>query len=392
MTFKDEVGETTGTTKLRLTPNEEEFIRKVEQWATDNKRLTAGTINQDDEDSETDKERYDKTATERQLTEYKHTGLATYDNRLAIVRNIPKLTAMEVLTGVDNYDKWCAKMTRFFAAYDVMEYIEKQLHDIIDTDKTKQQLDAAVLLTIHGNISEGLQQMVNNEMHAYDAWEALRKLFTGNTVQEILNIGGKMLELPFNLTTPVTTFFAEAEAGFRKFHRIGFTVPERLKCAFLLHKIYPRLPATAASITALPDDQITVKYLQEKVIKAVELLSRSNYEQGELGDPRPSGTIGLPRQLTTYPKRLAITDGSGIDKKQTTGTGRGMTIGDSSGRYGNVGYRKCLRCFASDHLVDDCPKPDTRRCYTCNLTGHISKNCPQNGEQASGSKLATSRN
>ncbi len=131
--------------------------------------------------------------------------------------------------------------------------------------------------------------MVNNEVHTYEVWEMLRKLYTGNTVQELINIGTKLLELAFNPATPVPTFFAEAEAGFLKLHRIGYTVPERIKSAFLLQKIYPRLPATVASITALPDEQINVRYIQEKVIKAVDLLAHNRGELGETGDPRPTG-------------------------------------------------------------------------------------------------------
>ncbi len=144
------------------------------------------------------------------------TGLATgnYENRLAIVKNLPKLPATEHLTGVDNYDGWNTKMRRFFAAFDIMEYVEKPLAEIKDVDKIKNQLDAAILLAIHGNISTDLQQAVNNEVHTYEAWETLRKLYTGNTVQELINIGTKMLELAFNLATPVRLFSRRQRLGF----------------------------------------------------------------------------------------------------------------------------------------------------------------------------------
>ncbi len=312
------------------------------------------------------------------------TELATgnYENRLAIVKNLPKLPATEHLTGVDNYDGWNTKMRRFFAAFDVMEYAEKPLAEIKDTRKIKNQLDAAILLAIHKNISTDLQQVVNNEVHTYEAWETLRKLYMGNTVQELINIGTKLLELAFNPATLVPTFFAEAEAGFLKLHRIGYTVPERIKSAFLLQKIYPRLPATAASITALPDEQITVRYIQEKVIKAVvDLLAHNKGELGETGDPRPTSGNSSQRLVVGYEQRLAITDGSSRGRRQTSGTGRGMTIGDSSGDRQTTTLKRCLRCFARDHEEGDCPKPDTRRCYTCNLTGHISRNCPRYGDR-----------
>ncbi len=74
-----------------------------------------------------------------------------------------------------------------------------------------------------------------------------------------MNIGAKMLDLPFTLTTPVTSFFVEMETGFLRLRRIGFTTSEKIKCAFILLKIYLRLPATAASITSLPDDQVMVR-------------------------------------------------------------------------------------------------------------------------------------
>ncbi len=134
---------------------------------------------------------------------------------------------------------------------------------------------------------------------------------------------------------------------------------------------------TAASITALPDDQISVKYIQEKVIKAVDLLARNKHKLGEAGDPRPTGGNWIQRTGLGYEKRLAIMDGSNRNRKYSPGTGRGMTIGDSNGSGQSTSTKKCLRCFATDHKADDCPKPDRRRCYTCNLTGHISKNCPQ---------------
>ncbi len=218
--------------------------------------------------------------------------------------------------------------------------------------------------------------MVNNEVHTYEAWETLRKLYTGNTVQELINIGTKLLELAFNPATPVPTFFAEAEAGFLKLHRIGYTVPEKIKSAFLLQKIYPRLPATATSITALPDDQITVRYVQEKVIKAVDLLAPNMGEIGKTGDPRPTGGNSSQRPAIGYVRRPAITDGSSRGRRQTSGTGRGMTIGDSGGDGQTTTLKRCLRCFARDHEEGECPKLDTRWCYTCNMTGHISRNCP----------------
>ncbi len=211
--------------KVRLTPDEEDFNKRVEQWAATNKKLNDWVESEeyDDEPGENMK-RFDKTATEK-VTKTE-TGLATdnYENRLAIVKNLPKLPATELLMGVENYDGWNTKMRRFFAAFDVMEYIEKPLKSIRDADKIKCQLDVAILLAIHGNISSELQQVVNNETHTFEAWEILRKLYTGNTVQELINIGGKMLELAFTLATPVPTFFVEAEAGFLKLHRIGLRV------------------------------------------------------------------------------------------------------------------------------------------------------------------------
>ncbi len=246
VSFDGDVKSKPVSVKVRLTPDEEDFIKRVEQWAVTNKKLNDWVESEEYEDEPGENtKRFDKTATEKAIKT--ETGLATgiYENRLAIVKNLPKLPVTEHLTGVDNYDGWNTKMRRFFAAFDVTEYIEKPLDRIKDADKIKCQLDAAILLAIHGNISSELQQVVNNETHTFEAWETLQKLYTGNTVQELINIGGKMLELSFNLVTPVPTFFAEAEAGFLKLHRIGFTVPERIKCAFLLQKMCPQLPATA---------------------------------------------------------------------------------------------------------------------------------------------------
>ncbi len=306
----------------------------------------------------------------------------TYENKLAFVWNIPKLPEKEHLTGANNYDGWSSKMKMFFTAFDVMEYLEKPLQEIRETDKIRQQLDAATLLAIHGNISSALQQVVNNEVHAYEAWETLRKLYTGNTIQELVNIGAKMVDLNFNLATPVTSFFAEVEAGFLKLHRMGFTVSEKVKCAFILMKIYSKLPATAASITSLPDDQVTVRFLQEKVIKVVQLISRNVGELGESGDPRP-GTSGWIARPTTTTGRggSTFTGGRGGDRRtyrnEHTGFGRGMSMADGENGSYVLSSKKCLRCFATDHDAEQCPKPDMRRCYTCNLTGHISKNCHQ---------------
>ncbi len=221
--------------KVRLTPEEKDFIKRVENLAATHKKLSDWEESDKfEDDSRANKKRFDKTATEK-ATE---TGLAAgnYENRLAIVKNLPKLPAMEHLTGVDNYDGWNTKMRRFFVAFDVTEYIEKPLAEIRDIDKIKNQRDAAILLAIHENISTELQQVVNNEVHTYEAWETLRKLYTGNTVQELINIGTKLLELAFNLAIPVPTFFVEAEAGFLKLHRIGYTVPEKIKSVFLLQK------------------------------------------------------------------------------------------------------------------------------------------------------------
>ncbi len=146
-------------------------------------------------------------------------------------------------------------------------------------------------------------------------------------------------------------------------------------------EIYPRLSATAASITALPDDQIGVKYIQEKVIKAVDLLAHNKHELSEAGDPRLTGSNWIQWPGLGYERKLAITEGQKRNRRNSPGTGRGMTIGDSSSGGQSTSTKKCLRCFATDHEADDCLKPDTRRCYTCNLTGHISKNCPQYSER-----------
>ncbi len=276
--------------------------------------------------------------------------------------------AIEKLTGTDNYDSWATKLKRYFAVFDILEYINLPLDAIQDTDRVKNQLDAAVLLSIHTNISLSLQQVVTNKVHAYDAWETLRRLYTGNTVQELINICGKLHELTFKLNLPVTTFFADVEAAAIKLHRIGYTAPEKLKCTYVLYKIYKKLPATAASITALPDEQITMKYIQEKVIKAVELMQTSSCTHYDNGDPRPRSSSWSSRPAVTYERRLAIMDGREIERK--------MTIAE--GKYGSRPFSttKCARCFATDHNVEECPRPDNRKCHSSGLVGHIARNCP----------------
>ncbi len=124
-----------------------------------------------------------------------------------------------------------------------------------------------------------------------------------------------------------------------------------------------------------------VRYVQEKVIKAVDLLAHNKGELGETGDPRPTGGNSNQRPTIGYERRPAITDGSSRGRRQTSGTGRGMTIGDSGGDGQTTTLKRCLRCFARDHEEGICPKPDTRRCYTCNITVHISRNCPRYGNR-----------
>ncbi len=38
---------------------------------------------------------------------------------------------------------------------------------------------------------------------------------------------------------------------------------------------------------------------------------------------------------------------------------------------------KCARYFATDHNVEECPRPDNRKCHSCGLVGHIARNCPE---------------
>ncbi len=385
VTFVDDIKERKVTEKVKFTTEEEELMRKIEDWAAKNKRLPDDNKpEEDDEDSDREKKRYDKTVMERKLATTTATGdgmTTMYENRLAFVRNIPKLPEKEHLTGANNYDGWSTKMRMFFTAFDVTEYLEKPLNEILETEKVRQQLDAATLLAIHGNISSALQQVVNNEVHAFEAWETLRKLYTGSTIQELVNIGSKMVELNFSLATPVTSFFAEVEANFLKLHRMGFTVSEKVKCAYVLMKIYPKLPATAASITSLPDEQVTVRFLQEKVIKAAQLISRNTGELGETGDPRPGSSGWSTKTATPQGRGMAYTMGRGNDRRayrsEMAGVGRGMTMADGEDGSYVLSNKKCLRCFATNHDAEQCPKPDMRRCYTCNLTGHISKNCHQ---------------
>ncbi len=157
VSFEDDNRIKLATGKVRLTPEEEDFITRVEEWATTNKELTDWAATEEyNEEPEANRKRFDKMATEK-VTKME-TGLATgnYESRLVIVKNLPKLLATEHLTGADNYDGWNTKMKRFFAAFDVTEYIEKPLHNIKEADKIKCQL-GAILLSIHGNISTELQ-------------------------------------------------------------------------------------------------------------------------------------------------------------------------------------------------------------------------------------------
>ncbi len=386
-------------------------MRKIEDWVTANKKITGDKKHgEEDEDSDKEKSRYDKTVMERKIGTTKATAdgktgmtkatgdgtTTTYENRLAFVRNIPKLPEKEHLTRANNYDGWSTKMKMFFTAFDVTEYLEKPLREIQETEKLRQPLDAAPLLAIHGNISSALQQVVNNEVHAFEAWETLRKLYTGSTIQELVNIGAKMVELNFSLATPVTSFFAEVEASFLKLHRMGFTVSEKVKCAYILMKIYPKLPATAASITSLLDDQVTVRFLQEKVIKAVQLISRNTGELGETGDPRPSTSGWVAKPAMTHGRGMTYTGGRGGDRRtyrsEQAGFGRGMRMADGEDGSYTLSNKKCLRCFATGHDAEQCPKSDMRRCYTCNLTGHISKNCHQYKTQGKAINTITKNN
>ncbi len=197
-----------------------------------------------------------------------------------------------------------------------------------------------------------------------------------------MNIVAKMLDLPFTLTTPVTSFFVEMEAGFLRLHWIGFTTSEKIKYTFILLKIYPRLPAIVASITWLSDNQVMVRYIQEKVIKAVELMSRDTCERGEFGDPRPtSGSWTTKSSTLTYSRRLVITDSGGSERRtyrnESAGATRGMTTADGEDGSYPLNTKKCVRCFAIGHDVEHCLKPDMWWCYTCNLTRHNSRNCQQ---------------
>ncbi len=170
MTFEDDDRAKITTDKLKLTAEEEDFVKRVEEWASMNKKLKHwAALDEYDDELEANRRRYDKTATEK--TTKVETGVATntYENRLAIVRNLPKLLANEHLMGADNYDSWNTKMRCFFAAFDLTKYIEKPLHNIKETDKIKCQLDAVILLAIHGNILTELQQVLNNETHTFEA-------------------------------------------------------------------------------------------------------------------------------------------------------------------------------------------------------------------------------
>ncbi len=127
--FDGDTKEKPVSVKVRLTPEEEDFIKRVEQWAANTKKLNDWAESDEYEDDIGEsRNRFDKTATEK-TAKVTETGLATgnYENRLAIVKNLPKLPATEHLTGVGNYDGWNTKMRRFFAAFDVTEYIEKPL-------------------------------------------------------------------------------------------------------------------------------------------------------------------------------------------------------------------------------------------------------------------------
>ncbi len=218
VTFENEGTRRTMTNRLRFTAGEEEFVNKVEEWATVNKKLTEWMAHDDcEKEPDEDGKLYDKMVREKPVRQVGDVAINTYENRLMIVQNIPKLPTNEHLTGVDNYDGWNTEMRFFFVAFDVTEYVEEPLHEVSDAQKIQIQLDAAILLAIHGNISTVLQQVVNNEVHAFEAWETLQKLCTGNTIQELTH------QKPYDCLTDRVIFFYQAFDPVRQWPHHGPT-------------------------------------------------------------------------------------------------------------------------------------------------------------------------
>ncbi len=66
VSFEDDNRIKPTTEKLRLTPEEEDFIKRVEEWAPTNKKLTDWAATEEfDEEPEANRKRFDKTATEK---------------------------------------------------------------------------------------------------------------------------------------------------------------------------------------------------------------------------------------------------------------------------------------------------------------------------------------
>ncbi len=204
-----------------------------------------------------------------------------------ILRQITTFDSEDKLVGMENYDAWATRLKRILTINGVEDFVTTSLDMIDDEPELKTRIDAAVLETIHVNISRTLQPVIVNNMTAYDAWNKLKSLCTlVDATVEMMIACRQLKEISFEMTTPVAAFFAECESVFFKLDRLGSSLSEKFKCAFVLSKIRDELPEIYDVITSLPFENISMIYIQQKVTGAVEL-RRLASRQLNIGGPQP---------------------------------------------------------------------------------------------------------
>ncbi len=191
----------------------------------------------------------------------------------------------EKLQGSKNYVLWAEKIKRILLADGVDDYVTKKLEEINDEPVIRDRINAAVYELIHTNLIPEIQPLITNIPRALDAWKKLEKSYTSNSVDEIVASIDQFRELAFDLNKPVPSFFAECELTFMKLDRLGVILPTVFKTNYIISILYTKLPNVASQLTNLPQDQITLDVIQEKVTKEIELQRRRTQKTE---DPRPT--------------------------------------------------------------------------------------------------------
>ncbi len=220
------------------------------------------------------------------------------------------------------------------------EFVEKDLKDIKMDPVIRSRTNAAVYEIIHTNLAENVQTLIANIPDAVEAWRKLERVYSSKTTDGIITGIDGLRYLDFKLGDDVPTFFAHCDLVYAKLAKLGINLQMEFRTGYIISLLYECLPTVASGLSNLPNEQLTMELIQEKVEKEMDLRKRKERKKSMTYDPRPTTMM---TSTANYARRIGTPTGP-----------HKTTMGDS-------GYERiCYRCQSKEHDTFTCTEPDMR--------------------------------